>query len=63
MRTRPSITPYMSSADESINASISFAKLHGRLRRINPGYTPSSRYQMRLQSNRAARRIKLRTKR
>lgn len=63
MKDRPSITPYMSSADENVNASISLGKIYGLLRRCSPDYKPTSRYQMRLMSKRAVRRLKLHAKR
>ena len=52
------LKPYMGSADDSINASLSLLKLFKRVRLLDPAYTPSSRYQMRLKHKRAVRRMK-----
>ena len=48
------IVPYMFSPDIAVNASISLGKIRKRIRRINPAYKPTSRYQAR-QHKRAAR--------
>jgi hypothetical protein len=55
MKQRRDVTPYMSSADDSINASLSLLKLYKRVRSISATYKPGSRYQMRLKHKRAAR--------
>jgi|GEM_PF-5822195 len=60
MKQRPSVAPYMSSADISTNASISLAKLYKRIRAIDPAYEPSSRFQVRMKNKRAALRPTLR---
>lgn len=58
MKQRADIVPYMYSADMSVNASISLAKIRKRIFMVNPNYKPLSKYQARLKSKRAARRLK-----
>jgi hypothetical protein len=58
MRQKPDISPYMFSADMSVNVSLTLNKIRKRIRMINPAYKPTSRYQLRLKHKRAARRIK-----
>jgi hypothetical protein len=58
MKPRRDITPYMSSSDSGINASLTLSKLYKRIRLIDPGDKPSSRYQARLKHRLAARRMK-----
>lgn len=60
MKPRHDITPYMSGADSSTNASLTLLKVYKRLRLINPAYSPSSRYQARLKNKQALRQVKLR---
>ncbi len=52
------IVPYMDSTDIAVNASISLAEIRAHIRRIDPAYKPSSRYQARLKHKHAARRLK-----
>lgn len=58
MKPRRDITPYMGSADNSINASLTLGKLYKRIRLIDPARKPSSRYQARLKNKLAARRMR-----
>jgi len=58
MKPRRDVTPYMGSTDNSINASLSLAKLCKRIRMIDPTYKPGSRYQARLKHKLAARRMR-----
>lgn len=58
MRPRRDVTPYMASSDNSINASLSLAKLYKRIRTINPAHKPGSLYQARLKSRQAACRMR-----
>lgn len=58
MKPRRDITPYMGSADNSINASLTLGKLYKRIRLIDPTHKPSSRYQARLKNKLAARRMR-----
>jgi len=58
MRPLRDITPYMSSSDSGINASLTLLKLFKRLRTINPECRPATRYQARLKNKQAARRMK-----
>jgi hypothetical protein len=48
----------MASSDNSINASLSLAKLYKRIRTINPAHKPGSLYQARLKSRQAACRMR-----
>lgn len=57
MKPRRDVTPYMSSADINVNASLSWRKLHKRIRSIDPTYKPSSLYRARLKNRLAARRL------
>jgi len=59
MRAKRDVTPYMGSSDIRINAALSIAKVYKRLRTINPGYKPPSRYQARLKHKQVASRPKL----
>ena len=59
MKPRRSITPYMHSTDNNINASITLMKLYKRIRTIGPTHKPSSHYQVRLNSKQATRQVKL----
>ena len=59
MKPRRFITPYMSSVTSDVNASISLLKLYKRIRTIDPTHKPGSRYQARLKSAQAARKVKL----
>lgn len=61
MKQRRDITPYMFSESMSVNCSLSLAKLYKRIRLINPAHKPGSRYQARLKSKRAWRRIQRHT--
>lgn len=58
MKPRRDITPYMGSADNSINASLTLGKLCKRIRLIDPTHKPSSRYQARLKYRLAMRRMR-----
>ena len=58
MKPRRDVTPYMGSTDNSINASLSLAKLNKRIRMIDPTHKPGSRYQARLKHKLAARRMR-----
>lgn len=58
MKPRRDISPYTFSSDMAVNVSLSLAKIHKRIRMINPAYKPPSRYQARLKHKRAARRAK-----
>lgn len=58
MRPIRPVSAYTGSTDIGINASISWRKLQRRCRLLQPGYTPSSYYQMRLKHKRAARRMR-----
>jgi len=59
MRPRRDVTPYMGSADDGINASLTLGKLYKRIRMyVKPGYKPGSRYQARLKNRLAARRMR-----
>ena len=58
MKPRRDITPYMGSSDASVNASLTLGKLYKRIRLIDPARKPSSRYQARLKSRQAARRMR-----
>ena len=58
MRQKRDISPYMASTDDSVNESLTWAKLFKRLRMVNPSYKPSSRYQMRHKHRLAARRMR-----
>ncbi len=58
MKPKRDITPYMGSSDSGINASLTLGKLYKRIRLIDPTYKPSSRYQSRLKSRQAARRMR-----
>lgn len=55
MKPRRDVSPYMASADMSVNVSLSLAKIRKRIRTINPAYKPCSRYQARLKNKRASR--------
>lgn len=59
MKPRRDITPYIASADNSINASITLLKVYKRIRTIDAIYKPASRYQARIKSEQAARRASL----
>ena len=59
MKPKRDITPYMSSSDNSINATFTLLKVFKRLRMINPAYKPTSRYQARLKHKQATRRANL----
>lgn len=59
MKPRRDITPYMSSSDINVNASLTLLKMFKRLRMIDPTYKPVSRYQSRLMHAQAARKTKL----
>lgn len=58
MKPRRDISPYMGSLDSGINASLTLGKLYKRIRLIDPAHKPSSRYQSRLKSRQAARRMR-----
>lgn len=55
MRPRRDVVPYTASTDMRVNASLTIAKLHKRIRLINPNYRPCSRYQSRIKHKRAER--------
>lgn len=54
MKQRPDLKPYYHSQDWNVNASLTFKKLHRRIREQNPSYVPMSRFQKRHRSARAA---------
>ncbi|HUX89120.1 MAG TPA: hypothetical protein VMV48_00330 [Gallionellaceae bacterium] len=59
MKPRRDITPYMCSADSSINAMLTLLKVFKRIRTIDATHKPASRYQARLKSKQATRRAHL----
>jgi hypothetical protein len=59
MKPIRNITPYMGSADSSVNASLTLLKVFKRIRSIDPAYTPPSRYQARIKSKQSTRRAAL----
>lgn len=61
MKPRRAVTPYTFSSTDSINASLSIAKLHGRVQSIARGHKRFSRYRVRLMNRRLVRRVRLGT--
>lgn len=55
MKPRRDISPHWFSLDMAVNASLTLAKIHKRIRLVDPAYRPPSRYQSRLKHRRAAR--------
>jgi hypothetical protein len=60
MRPRRDVMPYMGSSDISINASLSIGKIWKRCRLLGLKIKHGSRYQSRLKSKQAAKRVHLR---
>lgn len=57
MRPIRPVAPYLGSESDSVNASLSLAKLRRRIRLYRPTYKHTSRYQAKIAMRRAAHRM------